>query len=239
MFLRTDKKGFYCASDTVFFNEWSRLFVLSAQRHAPWANIRVHVYDGTQADREWCQQHGVEYSAEPTPEAYCEDLQTRRGYWVCHRFCRVPDLFADTVPVWCVDADSVFHRDMTESEYDAITAHSWVNVWGEPNTRSYKTIGYAVSFSAGDTARHELSRRLLEQDRLSWYQDQEAMDGMLIEGLFKPEERTHSNHVCSATSYIWTGKGDRKYVKTSALTTYPGLALHYKKLLEQQTKYTK
>jgi len=234
MFHKTNKKGFFCASDTSFFNEWTKIFIMSAIQHAPWANVRVHIYDGTDKDEEWCRKKGVECSTEATPEQYTKSNESKKGFWVCDRFRKVLNLFEDGVTVWCVDSDSVLHRDLSENEYDRITSRSWVNVWGEPNTRTYKTIGYSVVFSGHDRERHEIAVRLTEQEKkFAWFLDQEIMDSMLNENYFSPVERTYSNHVYSKDSYIWSGKGKRKYTKSNNLQSFTGLAQHYKKILDK------
>lgn len=234
MFNKTNKKGFFCASDTVFFNEWTKIFIMSVKRHAPWANIRIHIYDGVDQDVEWCKKNGVECSTEPTLSEYTKNLDSKKGFWVCDRFRQVVSLFEDQVPVWCVDSDSVLRRDLSEDEYDQITSQSWVNVWGEPNTRAYKTIGYSVVFSSNDRARHEIAVRLSNQKKFTWYLDQEVMDSMLRENYFAPVERTYSNHVYNKDAYIWSGKGKRKYMSSNDLQSFPGLARHYKKILDNK-----
>jgi hypothetical protein len=54
-----DKKGFYCPSDTVYFNEWTKLFIKSAKIHAPWAHIHVHIFDAIDEDVAWCIKNEV------------------------------------------------------------------------------------------------------------------------------------------------------------------------------------
>jgi hypothetical protein len=235
MINKTNKKGFFCASDTVFFNKWTKIFIMSVRQHAPWANVRVHIYDGVDRDVEWCQKKGVECSTEPTPLEYTKDLDSKKGFWVCDRFRQVVNLFEDQVPVWCVDSDSVLHKDLSEDDYEKITSQSWVNVWGEPNTRDYKTIGYSVVFSSNDRARHEIVVRLSNQKKFAWYLDQDVMDSMLIDNYFAPVERTYSNHVYNKDAYIWSGKGKRKEMSSSNLQSFPGLASYYKKILDNET----
>jgi hypothetical protein len=231
-----NKKGFYCASDTGFFNEWTRLFVLSARRHAPWAHLHVHVYDGTEQDERWCALHGVTFTQEETPQSYSNSLSEKRGYWVCHRFQKIPELYTDDTALWAIDSDSLFNRSMSESEFDEYTQQSWVNVWGEPNTRPHKTIGSAVAFSANDKGRHELSRRIQQQSKLKWFLDQKILDDLLVEGFFQPVERTFSNHVCGKNTHIWTGKGDRKYRPARGMDNYSGLAEYYRQQLANENK---
>jgi hypothetical protein len=136
--------------------------------------------------------------------------------------------------VWCVDSDSVLRRDLSENEYDQITSQSWVNVWGEPNTRAYKTIGYSVVFSGNDRARHEIAVRLSKQKKFAWYLDQVIMDSMLNQHYFAPVERIYSNHVYNKDAYIWSGKGKRKHMSSSDLQSFPGIVKYYKKILDNE-----
>jgi len=227
------KKGFYCAGDTGFFNQWTRIFVLSALRHAPWAHLHVHVYDGTTQDEKWCQQHGVTFTQQPTPRQYCGSLADKRGYWVCHRFQLLPSLYSDDTAVWAVDCDSVFNRSMSSEEFDQRTQRSWVNAWGDPLSRDQWSIGYAAGFAANDAARHELSRRLSQHGRFEWAVDQIVLDQLLAEGLMQPIYRSHSNHVCSSEAFIWSGKGALKHAAPSIGTkkNFALLVQEYRQLL--------
>lgn len=226
-----NKKGFYCASDTVFFNEWTRLLILSARRHVPWAHLHVHVYDGTSMDERWCKQHGVTFSSEDTPLEYSSSLEDKRGFWVCDRFRKIPELYSNDTPVWAIDSDSLFHRPMSELEFDQHTRCSWVNLRQKPNNSQYQTIGYAVGFAAMDRARYELARRLSEQKKLAWFLDQVILDQLYVEGFFLGLERSLSDHLPNPRAYIWSAKGDRKYQSPGGLSAFPGLAAHYRKML--------
>jgi hypothetical protein len=46
---------------------------------------------------------------------------------------------------------------------------------------------------------------------LTWYQDQIEMDRLLDAGIFAEQDQRYSDFKMTADSYIWTGKGHRKY----------------------------
>lgn len=204
--IKVNRKGFYLACDHVYFNTLAKTFVLSARQHAPWAHVHLHLFDGTAQDQDWAHQHHCTVTIEPTPEQYATPEQ-RRGYWVNMRFVRLPELYENTTPVISVDADSVFARELLESDFDADMTHSWVTT---AKKREQRSLGSAVGFAA-DPARHQLRGALLALPELAWYQDQIEMDRLLDQGVFEAQDRRYSDFKMTADSYIWTGKGDRKY----------------------------
>jgi hypothetical protein len=221
---KIDKKGFYCSSDTMYFNTWTKLFILSAKHHAPWAHIHVHIFDPTESDYSWCKKNNISISSEVTPSQYCNNIETKKGYWVNMRFVRLPELYKDSTPVISVDADSVFACDLPESQFDLDMTHSWVTT---AKNREQRSLGSAVGF-ASDSARHDLRNALLALPELTWYQDQIEMDCLLNQGIFAEQDRRYSDFKMTAGSYIWTGKGNRKFKKT-----FTTLAEYYRKGLVQ------
>ena len=204
--LKINRKGFYLACDHVYFNTLAKTFVLSARTHAAWAHVHVHIFDGTTQDQTWAQDQGCSVTVESTPPQYT-DHDSRCGYWVNMRFVRLPELYEDATPVISIDADSVFAQTLPESQFDADMTHSWVTT---AKKREQRSLGSAVGF-AGDSARHALRTALLALPELTWYQDQIEMDRLLDAGIFAEQDRRYSDFKMTADSYIWTGKGDRKY----------------------------
>jgi hypothetical protein len=123
------------------------------------------------------------------------------------RFVRLPELYDDSTPVISIDADSVFARTLPEDHFDADMAHSWVTT---AKKREQRSLGSAVGFAA-DSARHALRTALLSLPELTWYQDQIEMDRLLDGGIFVEQDRRYSDFKMTEHSYIWTGKGDRKF----------------------------
>lgn len=203
---KVNRKGFYLACDHVYFNTLAKTFVLSARHHAAWAHIHLHVFDGNDQDQTWAQQQGCSITVEDTPP-HVDSQDRRRGYWVNMRFVRLPELYDDATPVISVDADSVFARELSQSQFDLDMMHSWVTT---AKKREQRSLGSAVGF-APDHARHQLRRALLALPELDWYQDQIAMDRLLDQGIFVEQDRRYSDFKMTADSYIWTGKGDRKF----------------------------
>lgn len=203
---KINRKGFYLACDHVYFNTLAKTFVLSARQHASWAHVHLHIFDGTSEDQNWARLHGCSVTAEATPAQY-QSHESQRGYWVNMRFVRLPELYEDSVPVISVDADSVFARELPETQFDLDMTHSWVTT---AKKREQRSLGSAVGF-ASDGARHSLRTALLALPELTWYQDQIEMDLLLDQGVFVAQDRRYSDFKMTGDSYIWTGKGDRKY----------------------------
>lgn len=203
------KKGFYCPSDSVYFNTWTKIFILSAKRHAPWAHVHVHIFDPIESDFEWCEKYNVSISTEVTPLQYAKDDITKKGYWVNARFIKLPELYDDNISVIAIDSDSLFVKDLSETEFDVDLQSSWVTVRGDKQA----SLGSALGFSK-DSVRHEYRNRLLtHSNELRWFLDQEILDEMLKENLIGKMSTKYSDFKYNSESIIWTGKGYRKFKK--------------------------
>ena len=201
------KKGFYCASDTVYFNNWSKRFILSAKKHAPWAHIHVHIFDSTNDDADWCEKNNVSMTSEVTPSEYSMTQESKLAYWVNARFVRIPELYNDATCVISIDSDSIFKNDLTEEMFDQDIQSSWVT------TRSKNvnvSLGSAVGFGA-DNARHILKNHLENSLPFRWNLDQEMLDVMIVNSEIQAMDLRYSDFYTQPDSYIWTGKGNRKF----------------------------
>lgn len=212
---KINKKGFYCASDTVYFNTWTKNFIKSSKIHAPWAHIHVHIFDGTDKDQNWCIENNVSVTTEKTPDQYSIDLETKKAFWVNTRFIRIAELFEDSTPLIAIDSDSLFKNNLSELQFDNDLKHSWVTVRGDNNA----SLGSAVGFG-NDQSRFVLRKKLLEhQDNFKWFLDQKILDVMLQSQEIKMMDLRYSDFYTQINSYIWTGKGDRKFKKKFAALT--------------------
>jgi hypothetical protein len=204
---KISKHGFYCPSDSVYFNQWTKPFILSAVKHAPWAHIHVHIFDMTDADKQWCDEHNVSYSQEVTP--VFENI-TNRDYWVNVRFCRLSEIYQDNVPVIAIDSDSLFTQNLSEEDFLKDMSHDWVTY----RDKGAGSLGSCVGFAANGNARHLLKERLLQYYNtkfFAWFRDQVELDIMLQEKSISKFSMKYSDHKCRNNNVIWTGKGDRKY----------------------------
>ena len=219
-FKKISKKGFYCPSDTVYFNNWTKLFIKSVKIHCPWAHIHVHIFDGTEEDKTWCLQNNVSITLEKTPVKYSTNIETKRAFWVNTRFIRITELFDDSISLIAIDSDSLFKNDLTEKQFDNDLSKSWVTVRGENKA----SLGSAVGFGP-DTVRYILREKLLERiDNLKWYLDQHVLDDMLKNKQINEMDLRYSDFTSQSSSFVWTGKGDRKFKKKFA-----ALADNYRK----------
>jgi hypothetical protein len=201
------KKGFYCPSDTIYFNTWSKLFILSAKKHAPWAHIHVHIFDPVATDIAWCEENAITMSSEITPIEYSITQEQKLAYWVNSRFTRIPEIYNDTTCFISIDSDSIFKNDLSEKIFDQDTAVSWVT------TRSKNlnvSLGSAVGFGA-DNARHILKKHIENLQPFRWNLDQEVFDTMILDKQITPMDLRYSDFYTNPKSYIWTGKGNRKF----------------------------
>lgn len=214
---KINKKCFYCPSDTEYFNTWTKNFIKSARIHAPWAHIHLHIFDSTTEDVQWCLDNNISVTTENTPPEYSINLETKKAYWVNTRFIRIPELFDDNVSLIAIDSDSLFKNNLTESQFDNDLQTSWVTVRGENNA----SLGSAVGFS-NDNSRFLLREKLLEhRHNLKWFLDQQILDSMLLKKEIGTMDLRYSDFFTQPNSFVWTGKGDRKFKKKfAALTDY-------------------
>ena len=201
------KKGFYCPSDTIYFNIWSKRFILSAKKHAPWAHIHVHIFDPIASDFTWCNDNNLTMSSEITPIEYAITQEQKLAYWVNTRFTRIPEIYNNDTCFISIDSDSIFKNDLAEDVFDQDLQSSWVS------TRSKSinvSLGSAVGFG-NDNSRYILKQQLENTMPLRWNLDQESLDIMLTRDQIKPMDLRYSDFYTQPESYIWTGKGNRKF----------------------------
>ena len=203
-----DKHSFYCSSDSGYFNEWTKLLIASAKKHAPWANFHVHIFDPLISDITWCKENNVSISHEVTPPHYTSNIETKKGYWVNARFYRIPEIFKPETIVCAIDSDSLFYKDLPENEFIKICSKSWVTV----REKGSGSVGSGVNFGLDnfrDTFRNILHPSV--DTGFKWYLDQEILDQCIAQKQVKPFGMSFSDYNCRVESYIWTGKGTRKY----------------------------
>ena len=208
MIKKIDRKGFYCASDSVYFNLHSQALFNSIRIHAPWAHCHAHIWDCTEQDRIWCEQMGVGFTESLTPREY-KTHEQRCGYWSCERFALIPTLYDDAVPVIALDADNVFRMDITEKEYDQDVKHSW-SANREYKELPFKAQASSAAFAAHHPARHLLRQKLQDNQPYNWGLDEELLDEMHSQGHMKSHTMKYGDYKMRGTSPVWTGKGDRK-----------------------------
>lgn len=203
-----DRPGFMLASDTVYFNRWTKYLFYSIQQHAPWAHVHFHVFDPTKQDLAWLAAANCSYSSETTPEHYCQSHQDRVVYWCAARYIRTTEIYTDTTPVINLDSDSVMVKDLSIEQFLQDLAHSWVPVAAKRETRSLcSALGLGL-----DQGRHAVRQTLLDvytNSRLTWALDQRLCDQLLDSDQLQPMDLRYTDYKMKDTSYIWTGKGDR------------------------------
>lgn len=202
--------GFFCGCNTDYFNKWGKVVGLSAQIHAPWAVVHYHVFDGTDQDREWCKLSGFSFSQELTPDDYNQDLDQRRAYWSNMRWVRAAETFAATTPVISIDADSIIVKPLSKQQFLDDLAQSWV-----PTAPKREQLSLASAVGYGlDNARTIYADRMQDirvNGRLAWADDQKLLDVMLDNNEIAPMDLRYTDFKFRDNSYIWTGKGDRKF----------------------------
>ena len=222
---KINKTSFYVPCNSEYFNQWAKVFVLSAKQLVPWINIHCHIFDITEKDKNWCKKHNVTFTEEITPPQY-QTIEEKKGYWVNVRFCRVLEIFDDSTTVMCVDADCVVMKEITEEEFIKDTVTDWVVV-REKGTGS---IGSCVVFSANCPARFIVKERLMAEatkDDFVWYLDQITFDKLIDENILQPFSVKYSDHRCSENNKIWTGKGNRKFKKNNKKRRYSNIVEEY------------
>lgn len=203
-----DRAGFMLASDTLYFNRWAKYLFFSIKTHAPWAHVHFHVFDPVDADLIWLNSVSCSYSAEATPDHYCQDHDTKVIYWAAARYMRVPEIYTDSTPVINLDVDSIMIRPLSQQQFETDLSRSWVPVAPKRETRSLCS---AIGFAA-DSGRYAVREKLYNvyaNSRLSWALDQRLCDELLDENKLQPMDLRYTDYKMKDTSYIWTGKGDR------------------------------
>lgn len=206
------KPGFYCPCDTKYFNEFGKVLAASIKTHVPWAHLHFHIFDATHDDIKYCQDRGFSVTEERTPANYNTDLEKRKDYWVNIRFVRIPEIYEDSTPLLSIDADSIFVKNISKETFLEDLKSSWVTVAGK---REQLSLGSAVGFGIDD-ARHILSNKLnkfLNTPDFKWCLDQKMLDEMLLEKTINEMDLRYSDYKMNEGSYVWTGKGNRKYKK--------------------------
>jgi hypothetical protein len=204
------RPGFFCGCNTDYYRTWAQVFGLSVQQHAAWAHVHFHVFDGTDQDQHWAESRGFSFSAEPTPGNYNQDLEQRRAYWSNMRWVRATEIFDPDTPVVSIDADSIMVKPLSQDKFLEDLQTSWV-----PTAPKREQLSLASAVGYGlDHARSVFADRMntiLHTRRLAWADDQRLLDQMIEENLIKPMDLHYTDFKFRDTSYIWTGKGDRKF----------------------------
>lgn len=202
--------GFFCGCNTDYFNKWGKVVGLSARKHAPWAIVHYHVFDGTLADQQWCKINGFSYSQEVTPEDYNQDLEQRRAYWSNMRWVRAAETFEPTTPVISIDADSIIVKDISKKQFLDDLAQSWVPTAPKRDQLSLASaVGYGMD--SARTIYADRMRHIRNTGRLAWADDQKLLDIMLDNNEIAAMDLRYTDFKFRDESYIWTGKGDRKF----------------------------
>lgn len=191
----------------MYFNTLARATVLSCQKFAPWASFHFHLFDATTGDLNWCYRNNISVTVEHTPADYLTSPEDSKGFWSNARFMRIGELYHDSTKVMSIDADSLFVKPISQDQFESDLEHSWVTVAAK---REFQSLASAVGFGP-DSARHIMAKKLFKAPKLTWYLDQTVLDEMIDAGEINTFDTRYSDYKMNDTSYIWTGKGNRKY----------------------------
>jgi lipopolysaccharide biosynthesis glycosyltransferase len=223
---KINKDSFYIPSNSEYFNIWTKIFILSSKKYVPWIHIHCHIFDITDEDKKWLNEHNVSFTYENTPTEY-RTLEEKKGYWVNVRFCRVPEIFEDSVKVMCLDSDSVVVTDISEKEFNKDTKKDWIVV----RDKGEGCIGSCVVFAKNSPVRHVVRNRLLTEANTKgfiWYLDQDTFDKLIEENIIDTFEMKYSDFRCREENKIWTGKGNRKFKKKNKKRRFADVVEEYK-----------
>jgi hypothetical protein len=200
----------YLPSDVAYFNQWTKIFILSAKKFAPQINLHCHVFDMTEYEKKWCEAHSVSYSFEKTPE-HLLTLDDKKGFWVNCRFIRITDIFEDSAPVLCLDVDSIVVKQITKTELENDLLYDWVAV----RTKGTGALGGCLGLSANSNVRYLIKDKFQKVQNiksLEWYNDQQIFDELLHDKILKSFSIKYVDYqMKSDQNKIWTGKGNRKF----------------------------
>jgi hypothetical protein len=222
------KDSIYLPSDTNYFNDWTKLFVLSAKKYVPWINLHCHIFDMTYEDELWCKKYGLSYSSEKTPESLIDHDQ-KRGYWVNVRFYRIPEIFEDNVSVLALDVDGLVINTICEDEFKKDLNKDWVAI----REKGSGSLGGCVGLTANGVARHIIRDKIFNNNVSEWFLDQQLFNRLINENILSTFNMKYVDYHFRKESKVWTGKGDRKFKKIKK-DGFPELIEEYKKLLGEE-----
>jgi hypothetical protein len=202
--------GFFCGCNVDYFQSWGRVFGLSAKIHAPWAHVHYHIFDGTDSEIKYCQQQGFTVSTEPTPSEYNQDIESRKAYWSNMRWVRAVETFDKSTPVISIDADSIMVQDLSQEQFLKDLETSWVPIAPKREQLSLASaVGYGIDNAR--TIYADRMQHIRDTGTLAWADDQKLLDVMLTNKEITPMDLRYTDFKFRDDSYIWTGKGDRKF----------------------------
>lgn len=199
------KHSFYFAADGVYFEQYGKSLALSLKKHAPWANIHVHLFNASETQIGWCKTNHVTCSYEHIDHA----MKEIKTYYACVRFIRVPEIFEKTARVISLDADGLAVRPITKERFLSDTDVSKV-LWREKHQQS---LASSVLYGP-DGFRFEYAERLKTnflRDDYRWFLDQNILDRMIAERQVETfVSRDWGNAKIGKNTLIWSAKGDLK-----------------------------
>jgi len=101
-------------------------------------------------------------------------------------------------------------RDLSQEQFLTDLETSWVPIAAKRDQRS---LASAVGFG-NDNARKIFADMMLnirDTSRFAWYDDQKMLDIMLDRDQIRSMDLRYTDFKFSNNSYIWTGKGERKF----------------------------
>jgi len=202
-------KFFFFAADTGYFNLYGKALAYSLRQHAPWAKVHVHIYNPSEEQLSWCEQHSVSYTYESVDVNYAE-IKT---YYACVRFIRIPEIFSNDAKIISFDCDVLARKHVPENIFDKDTVASRVTI----RHKTGKSLASAIFFGPDDF-RYRYSDRLKEnfsKDNIYWFLDQVVLDEMLEAGEASPiGYEIWTSTKMNDKDIFWTAKGDRKESKS-------------------------
>lgn len=199
------KDSFYFAADNFYFEKYGKYLFLSLKKHAPWANIHVHLFNPLENQIKWCKEKNGSCSYEFI-DTNIHELKT---YYACVRFIRIPDIFNKNSRIISLDCDSIAIKDISKDRFIEDTEISKI-LWREKQQMS---LASSVFFGR-DSFRFEYSKQLLqyfEKDQYTWFLDQLIMDDMVKNNKVNITlSKDWGNNKIKKTTLIWTGKGSEK-----------------------------
>lgn len=197
---------FYFAADSNYFDLYGKALALSLIKHAPWANIHVHLYNSTPHQIEWCTNKRISV----TEESIQIDHPEFRTLCACIRFIRVPEIFDASARIVSFDCDVIANNSIPRELFMKETEESGITI-----RKGGKSLASSVAFGLDDF-RNEYRQRLLDQfdkDNIYWFLDQDVLDHMKSENKIRPLSPSWNSTKMTSDRMIWTAKGTLKTQK--------------------------
>lgn len=231
-----DRPFIYAACDYEYFEEYGKEFVNSIQKNTQFGT-HIHLFNPTQHQLDFCQDHNVSITYESVPLDTFELLSTngltptqlertqtamkkgndrsiaerlRKTYYACVRFIRLQQIFQNSAIIFSADIDAVVRKNIPQLD----NTHDFYIHYITGKKARFLAGGLWLNPATGtsnflqDYASQ--LRYYIEQDYMYWGLDQDVLDPIMSKYNYGQLPIEYIDWNMKQDSYVWTAKGKRK-----------------------------